>query len=190
MNNTNLILSNIPISSNNNICQLCLSDIKCEKLNCTKCQSSTCIMCCNNLSSRSFAIYNNTSNLDNILLVFDCSECTNTMFVSLDNFNKEELIIINTRDYINHYSIQTKVETLEQLLDNERYLKTQMIDKIINSKDTPNKIKCLLQINKDLQQSNEQYVKTIMKQDNDIEEQLNNDININQLKKQLLKLKL
>tara|TARA_B110000858_G_C17749297_1_gene448877 strand:- start:395 stop:517 length:123 start_codon:yes stop_codon:yes gene_type:complete len=38
--------------------------------------------------------------------------------------------------------------------------------------------------------SNEEYVKTIMKQDNDIEEQLNNDISINQLKKQLLKIKL
>ena len=109
------------------------------------------------------------------------------MFVPLD---KEELVFINIRDYVNHYSIQTKIETLEQLLDNERYLKTQMIDRIINSNDINNQIKYLLQINKDLQQSNEQYVKTIMKQDLDIEEQLNNDISINQLKKQLLQLKL
>ena len=76
--------------------------------------------------------------------------------------------------------IQTKIETLEQLLDNEKYLKTQMIDRIIN---TNSQIKYLLEIN-------EEYVKTIMKQDNDIEEQLNNDISINQLKKQLLKIKL
>ena len=76
--------------------------------------------------------------------------------------------------------IQAKIETLEQLLDNEKYLKTQMIDRIIN---TNSQIKYLLEIN-------EEYVKTIMKQDNDIEEQLNNDISINQLKKQLLKIKL
>jgi hypothetical protein len=82
--------------------------------------------------------------------------------------------------------IQTKIETLEQLLDNERYLKTQIIDKIINSNDTNNQIKYLIRINKDLQKSNEQLIKTIIKQDNDIEEQLNNDINI----KQLLKLKI
>jgi hypothetical protein len=75
--------------------------------------------------------------------------------------------------------IQTKIETLEQLLDNERYLKTQFID-------TNNQIKYLIRINKDLQKSNEQLIKTIIKQDNDIEEQLNNDINI----KQLLKLKI
>jgi hypothetical protein len=75
--------------------------------------------------------------------------------------------------------IQTKIETLEQLLDNERYLKTQIID-------TNNQIKYLIRINKDLQKSNEQLIKTIIKQDNDIEEQLNNDINI----KQLLKLKI
>ena len=75
--------------------------------------------------------------------------------------------------------IQTNIETLEQLLDNERYLKTQ----IINSN---NQIKYLIRINKDLQKSNEQLIKTIIKQDNDIEEQLNNDINI----KQLLKLKI
>ena len=55
-----------------------------------------------------------------------------------------------------------------------------MIDRIIN---TNSQIKYLLEIN-------EEYVKTIMKQDNDIEEQLNNDISINQLKKQLLKIKL
>jgi hypothetical protein len=55
-----------------------------------------------------------------------------------------------------------------------------MIDRIIN---TNSQIKYLLEINKE-------YVKTIMKQDNDIEEQLNNDISINQLKKQLLKIKL
>ena len=190
MNNTNLILSNISISNNNNLCQLCLSSIKCEKLNCINCQTSMCILCCNNLSSRSFGIYNNTSNLDNISLVFDCSICHNTMFVLLDKFDKEELVFINIRDYVNHYEIQTKIEILEQLLDNERYLKTQMIDRIINSNDINNQIKYLLQINKDLQQSNEQYVKTIMKQDLDIEEQLNNDISINQLKKQLLQLKL
>jgi len=75
--------------------------------------------------------------------------------------------------------IQTKIETLEQLLDNERYLKTQIID-------TNNQIKYLIRINKDLQKSNEQLIKTIIKQDNDIKEQLNNDINI----KQLLKLKI
>jgi hypothetical protein len=108
------------------------------------------------------------------------------MFVPLDKFDKEELVFINIRDYVNHYSIQTKIETLEQLLDNERYLKTQMIDKIINSNDTNNQIKYLIRINKDLQKSNEQLIKTIIKQDNDIEEQLNNDINI----KQLLKLKI
>ena len=189
MNNTNLILSNIPIP-NNNLCQLCFSDIKCEKLSCTNCQFSTCILCCNNLASRSFGIYNNTSNLDNISLVYDCSGCYNTMFVPLDKFDKEELVFINTKDYVNHYGLQSRIETLEQLLDNERYLKTQMIDRIINSKDTNSQIKCLLQINKDLQASNEQYVKTIMKQDKDIEEQLNNDISINLLKKQLLKFKI
>ena len=108
------------------------------------------------------------------------------MFVPLDKFDKEELVFINIRDYVNHYSIQTKIETLEQLLDNERYLKTQIIDKIINSNDTNNQIKYLIRINKDLQKSNEQLIKTIIKQDNDIEEQLNNDINI----KQLLKLKI
>ena len=109
------------------------------------------------------------------------------MLVPLDKFDKEELVFINILDYVNHYSIQTKIETLEQLLDNEKYLKTQMIDRIIN---TNSQIKYLLEINKDLQKSNEEYVKTIMKQDNDIEEQLNNDISINQLKKQLLKIKL
>jgi|TARA_B110000483_G_C18038288_1_gene481525 hypothetical protein len=108
------------------------------------------------------------------------------MFVPLDKFDKEELVFITIRDYVNHYSIQTKIETLEQLLDNERYLKTQIIDKIINSNDTNNQIKYLIRINKDLQKSNEQLIKTIIKQDNDIEEQLNNDINI----KQLLKLKI
>jgi hypothetical protein len=112
------------------------------------------------------------------------------MFVPLDKFDKEELVFINTKDYVNHYGLQSRIETLEQLLDNERYLKTQMIDRIINSKDTNSQIKCLLQINKDLQASNEQYVKTIMKQDKDIEEQLNNDISINLLKKQLLKFKI
>jgi hypothetical protein len=108
------------------------------------------------------------------------------MFVPLDKFDKEELVFITIRDYVNHYSIQTKIETLEQLLDNERYLKTQIIDKIINSNNTNNQIKYLIRINKDLQKSNEQLIKTIIKQDNDIEEQLNNDINI----KQLLKLKI
>jgi hypothetical protein len=108
------------------------------------------------------------------------------MFVPLDKFDKEELVFITIRDYVNHYSIQTKIETLEQLLDNERYLKTQIIDKIIDSNDTNNQIKYLIRINKDLQKSNEQLIKTIIKQDNDIEEQLNNDINI----KQLLKLKI
>ena len=108
------------------------------------------------------------------------------MLVPLDKFDKEELVFINILDYVNHYSIQTKIETLEQLLDNERYLKTQIIDKIINSNDTNNQIKYLIRINKDLQKSNEQLIKTIIKQDNDIEEQLNNDINI----KQLLKLKI
>ena len=102
------------------------------------------------------------------------------MLFPLDKFDKEELVFINILDYVNHYSIQTKIETLEQLLDNEKYLKTQMIDRIIN---TNSQIKYLLEIN-------EEYVKTIMKQDNDIEEQLNNDISINQLKKQLLKIKL
>lgn len=174
------------ILSNNTLCQLCFSAIKCDKLTCHSCQSSMCIICCNNLSSRSFGIYNNTSNLDNISLVYDCSICYNTMFVPLDKFDKEELVFITIRDYVNHYSIQTKIETLEQLLDNERYLKTQIIDKIINSNDTNNQIKYLIRINKDLQKSNEQLIKTIIKQDNDIEEQLNNDINI----KQLLKLKI
>jgi hypothetical protein len=108
------------------------------------------------------------------------------MFVPLDKFDKEELVFITIRDYVNHYSIQTKIETLEQLLDKERYLKTQIIDKIIDSNDTNNQIKYLIRINKDLQKSNEQLIKTIIKQDNDIEEQLNNDINI----KQLLKLKI
>lgn len=98
MNNTNLILYNIPISTQNNLCQLCLSDIKCDKLTCANCQFSTCILCCNNLASRSFGIYNNTSNLDNISLVYDCSICYNTMFVPLD---KEELVFINIRDYVN-----------------------------------------------------------------------------------------
>ena len=109
------------------------------------------------------------------------------MLVPLDKFDKEELVFINILDYVNHYGLQAKIETLEQLLDNEKYLKTQMIDRIIN---TNSQIKYLLEINKDLQKSNEEYVKTIMKQDNDIEEQLNNDISINQLKKQLLKIKL
>ena len=89
------------------------------------------------------------------------------MFVPLDKFDKEELVFITIRDYVNHYSIQTKIETLEQLLDNERYLKTQIIDKIINSNDTNNQIKYLIRINKDLQKSNEQLIKTIIKQDND-----------------------
>ena len=102
------------------------------------------------------------------------------MLVPLDKFDKEELVFINILDYVNHYGLQAKIETLEQLLDNEKYLKTQMIDRIIN---TNSQIKYLLEINKE-------YVKTIMKQDNDIEEQLNNDISINQLKKQLLKIKL
>ena len=102
------------------------------------------------------------------------------MLVPLDKFDKEELVFINILDYVNHYSIQTKIETLEQLLDNEKYLKPQLIDRIIN---TNSQIKYLLEIN-------EEYVKTIMKQDKDIEEQLNNDISINQLKKQLLKIKL
>ena len=189
MNNINLILSNIPISNNSNLCQLCFSDIKCDKLNCTNCQSSTCILCCNNLASRSFAIYN-TSNIDNISLVFDCYNCTNKMFVPLDNFDKEELVFINIRDYVNHYHTQVKIESLEQLLENERYLKNQMLETVINCKDTVKKFKSLLKINKDLKYSNEQFIKTIMKQDNDIEEQLNNDISINQLKKQLLKLKI
>ena len=102
------------------------------------------------------------------------------MLVPLDKFDKEELVFINILDYVNHYGLQAKIETLEQLLDNEKYLKTQMIDRIIN---TNSQIKYLLEIN-------EEYVKTIMKQDNDIEEQLNNDISINQLKKQLLNIKL
>jgi hypothetical protein len=102
------------------------------------------------------------------------------MLVPLDKFDKEELVFINILDYVNHYGLQAKIETLEQLLDNEKYLKTQMIDRIIN---TNSQIKYLLEINKE-------YVKTIMKQDNDIEEQLNNDISINQLKKQLLNIKL
>ena len=102
------------------------------------------------------------------------------MLVPLDKFDKEELVFINILDYVNHYGLQAKIETLEQLLDNEKYLKTQMIDRIIN---TNSQIKYLLEIN-------EEYVKTIMKQDKDIEEQLNNDISINQLKKQLLNIKL
>jgi hypothetical protein len=191
MNNTNIILSNIPTSiTNNNLCQICFSDIKCKQLICNTCQSTTCMMCCNNLSSRSFSIYNNNSNLDNISLIFDCFLCKNVICVPLDKFNKADLITLNTRDYVNHYYTQSKVETLEQLLDNEQYLKKQIIENIINNKDTPKKIKYLLQINKDLQQSNLELIKTIMKQDLDIEEQLNNDISINQLKKQLLQLKL
>ena len=65
------------------------------------------------------------------------------MFVPLDKFDKEELVFINILDYVNHYSIQAKIETLEQLLDNEKYLKTQMIDRIIN---TNSQIKYLLEI--------------------------------------------
>lgn len=183
--------------NDNNLCQICYSSITIDNLACTTCSKSSCTTCCNNLESRNFSISKKYKNINNtivqhsdgsIIIEWDCSFCRSHNNRFIEDFTKDEVIRLILVDYVTLFHEMNIKEELEKQFKNIYYTKLQLHNTILRYKNVDPTIKKLILINKDLQITNNDLIETLMFKETQIQQKINNDILISELRKHILKL--
>lgn len=181
------------------LCQICFSDINHEKLACNTCNKSMCITCCNNLVTRSFGVNDKFTDIEDKTLEFDdektivlkwnCTFCRKIVLKDLIDFTKNDLIKLSMKDYINGWHTEERVRSLQKAIDDEHYSKVQMASWLLNNPDTDDLVKHLLVINDSLQDTNKHLIKDLSLKELDNELKNVDMAALKTLKKEILELK-
>lgn len=136
------------MNNNKYLCCICYNNNYTINLKCNECLQNICIECCNNLESRRTIIIDNKL----INIKYNCPFCRKENIKNIKNFEKDEIekcYLKNLKCYIESFNLNINNENKILFLNsNNEILKKIIIDKDNEIEEQREKIKNLININK------------------------------------------